>query len=128
MTVERLIGPDSPLVMPFRHLDEYRNGADRIRRLYKLHQREGTDHNMLHSARVLFLALSIIQARKIKLNPMERKQLLTAIVFHDIDRTNDSVDDSHGKVGRQIYERSMSNSLDPVSDFKGRGRPGPGAV
>ena len=99
VTVERLIGPDSPLIMPFRHLDEYQKGAGRIRRSYKFHQREGTDHNMLHSARVLFLTLSIIQARKIKLNPMEWKQLLTAIVFHDIDRTNDSVDDSHGKAG-----------------------------
>ena len=117
VTVERLIGPDSPLVMPFRHLDEYRKGVERIRRLYKLHQRKGTDHGMLHSARVLFLALMIIQAVKIKLNPMERKQLSTAIVFHDIGRTNDGVDDSHGRAGQQIYERSMGSFLDPAVNF-----------
>lgn len=117
VTVERLIGPDSPLVMPFRHLDEYRKGVDRIRRLYKLHQRKGMDHGMLHSARVLFLALMIIQAGKIKLNPMERKQLSTAIVFHDIGRTNDGIDSRHGKAGRQIYEASMGRSLDPAVSF-----------
>lgn len=84
VTVERLIGPDSPLVMPPRYLDEYRKGIEQIRRLYKLHRKAGTDHGQLHSARVLFLALAIIQAGKIKLNLTERTQLLTAIVFHDM--------------------------------------------
>lgn len=41
LTFERLIGPDSPFVMPFRHLDEYRKGVEQILRLYKLHQRAG---------------------------------------------------------------------------------------
>ena len=65
VTTERLIGPDSPLVMPFRYLDEYRKGVEQILRLYKLHQKveritaSSTPHG-------LFLALTIIQAGKIR--------------------------------------------------------------
>jgi hypothetical protein len=117
VTVERLIGPDSSLLMPFHHLDEYRKSVEQIRRLYKLYQRSGTDHGQLHSARVLFLALAIIQSGKIKLSPMERTQLLTAIVFHDIGRADDGVDDGHGKASRQIYETRVGKSLDPAVSF-----------
>lgn len=117
LTFERLIGPDSPLVMPFRHLDEYRKGVEQILRLYKLHQRGGTDHGKLHTARILFLALTIIQAGKIRLNRAELSQLTNAIVFHDIGRKNDRVDDDHGKVGREIYEKTARNSADPAICF-----------
>ena len=158
VTTERLIGPDSPLVMPFRYLDEYRKGVEQILRLYKLHQRGGTDHGKLHTARVLFLALTIIQAGKIRLNRAELSQLTNAIVFHDIGRKNDRVDDGHGKAGREVYEKNAGSSADPavcflieyhclddklaeeylktgqethlvpVSDFKRRGCPGSGEV
>ena len=114
LTFERLIGPDSPLVMPFRHLDEYRKGVEQILRLYKLHQRGGTDHGKLHTARVLFLALTIIQAGKIRLNRAELSQLTNAIVFHDIGRKNDRVDDGHGKAGREVYEKNAGSSADPA--------------
>ncbi len=117
VTVERLIGPDSPLVMPPRYLDEYRKGIEQIRRLYKLHRKAGTDHGQLHSARVLFLALAIIQAGNIKLNLTERMQLLTAIVFHDIGRRNDGADDSHGKASREVYENNAGSSADPAVCF-----------
>ena len=72
---------------------------------------------MLHSAQVLFLALMIIQVGKIKLNPMERKQLLNAIVFHDIGRTNDGIDSSHGKASQEIYEKNAGSSADPAVCF-----------
>lgn len=117
VTTERLIGPDSPLVMPFRHLDEYRKGVEQILRLYKLHQRGGTDHGKLHTARVLFLALTIIQAGKIRLNRAELSQLTNAIVFHDIGRKNDRVDDGHGKAGREVYEKNAGSSADPAVCF-----------
>lgn len=117
LTFERLIGPDSPLVMPFRHLDEYRKGVEQILRLYKLHQRGGTDHGKLHTARVLFLALTIIQAGKIRLNRAELSQLTNAIVFHDIGRKNDRVDDGHGKAGREVYEKNAGSSADPAVCF-----------
>lgn len=58
---ERLIGPSFPLVMPPRYLDEYVNGREEIRRLYKCHNKGvAVKHDMVHSARLLFLALSII--------------------------------------------------------------------
>ena len=106
VTVERLIGPDSPLVMPPRYLDEYRKGIEQIRRLYKLYRKDRTGHGQLHTARVLFLALTIIQAGKIRLNRAELSQLTNAIVFHDIGRKNDRVDDGHGKAGREVYEKN----------------------
>src|SRR5699024_11173116 len=114
VTVERLIGPDSPLVMPPRYLDEYRKGIEQIRRLYKLHRKNGRGHGQLHSARVLFLALAIIQAGKIKLELRELTQLSTAIVFHDIGRKNDRMDDGHGKAGREVYEKNARSSADPA--------------
>ena len=114
---ERLIGPDSPLVMPFRHLDEYRKGVEQIQRLYKLHQRGGTGHGKLHTARVLFLALAIIQAGKVRLNRAELSQLTNAIVFHDIGRKNDRVDDGHGKASQEIYEKNAGSSADPTVCF-----------
>ena len=117
ITTERLIGPDSPLVMPFRHLDEYRKGVEQIQRLYKLHQRGGTGHGKLHTARVLFLALAVIQAGKIRMSRVELSQLSNAIVFHDIGRKHDDVDNSHGKASREIYERSMGRSSDPAVSF-----------
>lgn len=117
LTFERLIGPDSPLVMPFRHLDEYRKGVEQIQRLYKLHQRGGTGHGKLHTARVLFLALAIIQAGKIKLNPRGLTQLSTAIIFHDIGRKHDDVDNGHGKAGREIYKKTARSSADPAVSF-----------
>ena len=117
VTVERLIGPDSPLVMPPRYLDEYRKGIEQIRRLYKLHRKNGRGHGQLHSARVLFLALAIIQAGKIKLELRELTQLSTAIVFHDIGRKNDRMDDGHGKAGREVYEKNARSSADPAVCF-----------
>lgn len=117
ITTEQLIGPDSPLVMPFRHLDEYRKGVKQIQRLYKLYQRGGTDHDKLHTARVLFLALAVIQAGKIRLSRVELSQLSNAIVFHDIGRKNDRVDNGHGKVDREIYEKTAGSSADPAVCF-----------
>lgn len=117
LTFERLIGPASPLVMPFRYLDKYRKGVEQILRLYKLHQRGGTDHGKLHTARVLFLALTIIQAGKSRLNRAELSQLTNAIVFHDIGRKNDRVDDGHGKASREVYEKNAGSSADPAVCF-----------
>ena len=117
VTTERLIGPDSPLIMPFRHLDEYRKGVEQIQRLYKLHQRGGTGHDKLHTARVLFLALAVIQAGKIKPNPRGLTQLSTAIIFHDIGRKHDDVDNGHGKAGREIYKKTARSSADPAVCF-----------
>lgn len=81
------------------------------------YRKYGTGHGQLHSARVLFLALAIIQAGKINLNLTERTQLLTSIAFHDIGRKNDGVDHRHGKFGREVYENNTGSSADPAVCF-----------
>ncbi|MDO4340486.1 MAG: hypothetical protein Q4C91_20755 [Eubacteriales bacterium] len=121
---EQLIGPGSPLIMPPKYLDEYVKGRERIRKTYELHKSardshgkgETGEHDMVHSARVLFLAFAIIQARRIKLSKKELEQLSEAIVYHDIGRSNDAVDDSHGAASRKIYECSKRNP-DAVTAF-----------
>ena len=70
-----------------------------------------SDHDMVHSARVLFLACAIVQAGKLKLTVAELKQLSQAIVYHDIGRNNDAEDDGHGLTSRQIYEESRHNAV-----------------
>ncbi|MDO4327649.1 MAG: hypothetical protein Q4E24_16765, partial [bacterium] len=119
---ERLIGPGSPLVMPPKYLDEYVEGRERIRKVYELHKsardshskRETSEHDMVHSARVLFLAFAIIQAGKIKLSNKELEQLSEAIAYHDIGRRNDEVDNAHGAASRKVYERQFH---DPAVSF-----------
>lgn len=115
--VERLIGPDSPLVMSPRYLDEYQIGISKIRLLYRHYQKDSSEHGQLHSARVLFLALTIVQAGKIKLNQTEMRQLLTAIAFHDIGRSNEDADDDHGKASRRIYEKIEGGNIEPSISF-----------
>ncbi len=90
-------------------------GRAQINSLY--HQKNkctSREHGAIHSLRVLFLAHAIIQAGKIKLNARERKQLRTAISYHDIGRTNDREDAEHGTASRSIYER---HSSDPTVGF-----------
>lgn len=71
---------------------------------------------MVHSARVLFLTLSIIQVGRIKLSRKELEQLSEAIVYHDIGRSDDGIDRGHGAAIRRIYEGSSRN-CDPVTAF-----------
>ena len=128
VTTERLIGPDSPSVYPFKYLNQYAVSQEQIRTLYKWKKDSGvqesndpeessgqglSDHDKLHTARVLFLALAIIQTGKIKLNPRGLTQLSTAIIFHDIGRKHDDVDNGHGKAGREIYKKTARSSADP---------------
>lgn len=117
INVERLIVPNSLLVMPPRYLDEYVKGREQIRKLYKRHNK-GADgeHDMVHSARVLFLAFSIIHAGKIKLSTKELQQLSEAIVYHDIGRSDDEIDRKHGAASRRIYKSSRKN-CDTVTAF-----------
>ena len=132
VTTERLIGPDSPSVYPFKYLNQCAVSQEQIRTLYKWKKDSGvqesndpeessgqghSDHDKLHTARVLFLALAIIQTGKIKLNPRGLTQLSTAIIFHDIGRKHDDIDHGHGKAGREIYEKTARSSADPAVCF-----------
>lgn len=117
VTDEHLIGPDAALEIKSRYLDEYGKGIHMLRWLYGHYQKNSSDHDQLHSARVLFLALVILQFGKVKLNQTELQQLLTAIVFHDIGRCNEDVDDNHGKISRMIYEKMEGKNIDPTVSF-----------
>ena len=111
-SMEKLIGPDSTLVMPPKYADVYAAGRRDIQRLYRSRRKEmKSGHDMIHSARVLFLACAIVQAGKLKLTVAELKQLSQAIVYHDIGRQNDTEDDGHGLASRQIYEESRYDAI-----------------
>ncbi len=109
---ENLIGPDS--LDHIKYLKEYHEGREMIAALYGTKQSENSDHDKLHSARVLFLAYTIIQTGKLKLSKSEMEQLRMAIVYHDIGRTNDAEDASHGAASRKVYEKHF---VDPTVSF-----------
>lgn len=110
---EKLLGLNHPAVMPDKFLDKYAEGREAVKRLYRRYGKaEKGQHDMVHSARVLFLAFEIIQAGKLKLTPKERNQLMTAIIYHDIGRDNDGVDEEHGRISREKYR-----GADPVVGF-----------
>lgn len=92
--------------------------ADKIPAFYSLYQRyrsrisalyddygriDDEEHNAEHTLRVLFDALLLVQVQGIALTKKESHQLCDAILYHDIGRTNDDVDDSHGAKSRDIY-------------------------
>jgi HD superfamily phosphodiesterase len=52
------------------------------------------DHGIGHTRRVLYLAINI--AEKYDLSEKDKKVLAFACCYHDIGRTNDWTDDSHG--------------------------------
>lgn len=108
VSIEELIGPGS--FSQIQYLKEYHTGREMINALYSTCRNENSEHDKLHSARVLFLAYMIVQAGKIELNQRELNQLRMAIVYHDIGRTNDAEDEGHGAASRRIYERNFSDS------------------
>lgn len=92
--------------------------TDEIQALYPLYQRyrsrisalyddygraDDEEHNAEHTLRVLFNALLLVQVQGIDLTKKESHQLCDAILYHDIGRTNDDVDDSHGAKSKDIY-------------------------
>lgn len=82
----------------------YQCYRQRIAELYEEYGRgDEAGHDAEHTLRVLFDALLLVQIQKIKLTQEETCQLCDAVLYHDIGRTNDDVDESHGKASRQIY-------------------------
>lgn len=51
----------------------------------------------------------MVQVQGIALTKKESHQLCDAILYHDIGRTNDDVDDSHGAKSRDIYYDTASD-------------------
>lgn len=72
------------------------------------------DHSVLHSIRVLLLALLIIENEELVLKEDDVAQLMQAITFHDIGRQNGDEDPKHGEYSTAIYKENHS---DPVVEF-----------
>ena len=82
----------------------YQRYRSRIFTLYDAYGRANDEeHDAEHTLRVLFDALLLVQVQGIALTKKESHQLCDAILYHDIGRTNDDVDDSHGAKSKGIY-------------------------
>lgn len=105
--------------------------ADEIQAFYPLYQRyrsrisvlyddygraDDEEHNAEHTLRVLFDALLLIQVQGIELTKKELHQLCDAILYHDIGRINDEVDDRHGAKSKEIYS-DAAPECNPVTSF-----------
>lgn len=88
----------------------YQRYRSRISTLYDAYGRANDEeHDAEHTLRVLFDALLLVQVQGIALTKKESHQLCDAILYHDIGRTNDDVDDSHGAKSRDIYYDAASD-------------------
>ena len=95
----------------------YQRYRSRISTLYDAYGRANDEeHNAEHTLRVLFDALLLVQVQGIALTKKESHQLCDAILYHDIGRTNDDVDDSHGAKSRDIYYDTASD-CNPATAF-----------
>lgn len=88
----------------------YQRYRSRISTLYDAYGRANDEeHDAEHTLRVLFDALLLVHVQGIDLTKKESHQLCDAILYHDIGRTNDDVDDSHGAKSRDIYYDTASD-------------------
>lgn len=88
----------------------YQRYRSRISTLYDAYGRANDEeHDAEHTLRVLLDALLLVQVQGIALTKKESHQLCDAILYHDIGRTNDDVDDSHGAKSRDIYYDTASD-------------------
>lgn len=95
----------------------YQRYRSRISTLYDAYGRANDEeHDAEHTLRVLFDALLLVQVQGIALTRKESHQLCDAILYHDIGRTNDDVDDSHGAKSRDIYYDTVSD-CNPATAF-----------
>lgn len=95
----------------------YQRYRSRISTLYDAYGRANDEeHDAEHTLRVLFDALLLVQVQGIALTKKESHQLCDAILYHDIGRTNDDVDDSHGAKSRDIYYDTASD-CNPATAF-----------
>ena len=90
----------------FEILPLYQGGREDIRYLYEAYGKFDTHesgHDALHTLRVLFHALLLVEMEDLTLSDEETRMLMDAVIYHDIGRTNDDTDESHGKASRDIY-------------------------
>lgn len=104
--VDTLYGINSVEQEIFEILPLYQNGREDIRCLYEAYGKfdaNESGHDALHTLRVLFHALLLVEMEDLTLSEEETRMLMDAVVYHDIGRTNDDTDESHGKASRDIY-------------------------
>ena len=99
------------VIEDFRYVSLYQQYRTWLGSLYAEKDSTIFNHDALHSARVLFLALQIAQSESHNLPKRELETLCTAAIFHDIGRTDDGLDKQHGKHGADIYRKYMKNTL-----------------
>lgn len=108
------IPPDEALsALTDDDLDCFYRWRETVKLLYR-YEAVPEDHSVLHTIRVLLLALLIIENEELVLKEDDVAQLMQAITFHDIGRQNDDEDPKHGEYGAAIYKESHS---DPVVEF-----------
>ena len=108
------IPPDEALsVLTDDDLDCFYWWRETVNLLYR-YEAVPQDHSVLHSIRVLLLALLIIENEELVLKEDDVAQLMQAITFHDIGRQNGDEDPKHGEYSTAIYKENHS---DPVVEF-----------
>ena len=92
----------------------YQTYRKKIKRVYS--DNNSSDHDATHTLRVLFDALMVICVGEYNLTQKDLKQLCNAIVYHDVGRTNEDVDNLHGAASAKIYEKEASTP-DAITSF-----------
>lgn len=75
-----------------------------------------SDHDATHTLRVLFDALMVVYVGEYNLTQKDLKRLCDAILYHDVGRINEDVDDLHGAASAKIYEKEVS-APDAITSF-----------
>lgn len=94
----------------------------KIKILYEYHHdSENDDHTMDHTIRVMmyanYLFRKIILPKYEKTNKQKKMQIMSyffdlmdAAIYHDIGRTNDFIDENHGKESYKIYKKEKKEN------------------
>lgn len=97
---------------------------ERAEKLYTAHGKDSGDHDRLHTCRVALFASYLYRDRFLINNFYNQKKsallkqyatLMDAVIYHDIGRTDDSANTSHGASGYLVYEQD--HDKDPLVQF-----------
>lgn len=92
----------------------YQTYRRRIKKVYM--DNNSSDHDATHTLRVLFDALMVVYVGEYNLTQKDLKRLCDAILYHDVGRINEDVDDLHGAASAKIYEKEVS-APDAITSF-----------
>lgn len=92
----------------------YQTYRRKMKRVYM--DNNSSAHDATHTLRVLFDALMVVYVGEYNLTQKDLKRLCDAILYHDVGRINEDVDDLHGAASAKIYEKEVSAS-DAITSF-----------